>query len=101
MREQERERPRVSRRESHSVWGKRYVLEVIEKRRSPAVELKHSHIFSGASGERRSKLQDILGWYRFATQKPPPPYVIAKWESLMDVKVERFFFCCRDENQLG
>src|ERR1700732_3549862 len=41
--EQEREPPReYLDRESHYVWGKRYLLEVIEKDAGPAVELRHS-----------------------------------------------------------
>src|ERR1700692_1699309 len=43
LREQERETPReYLNRESHYVWGKRYLLKVIEKNAAPEVELKHS-----------------------------------------------------------
>jgi predicted metal-dependent hydrolase len=43
MREQERETPReYLDRESHYVWGKRYLLKVVEKDAAPGVELKHS-----------------------------------------------------------
>src|ERR1700692_2768048 len=43
LREQERETPReYLDRESHYVWGKRYLLEVIERDAGPDVELKHS-----------------------------------------------------------
>ena len=45
LQEQERETPReYLDRESHYVWGKRYLLKVIEKDAAPAVELKHSHL---------------------------------------------------------
>ena len=44
LREQERETPReYLDRESHYVWGKRYLLKVVESDAAPAVELKHRH----------------------------------------------------------
>src|ERR1035437_1867761 len=43
LRGQERETPReYLNRESHYVWGKRYLLSVVEEHRAPRVELKHS-----------------------------------------------------------
>ena len=40
---QERETPReYLDRESHYVWGKRYLLELVEKEASPGIALKHS-----------------------------------------------------------
>src|ERR1700674_5696678 len=42
LRAQQRETPReYLDRESHYVWGKRYLLQVIEYDAAPAVELKH------------------------------------------------------------
>ena len=93
LREQVRETPReYLDRESHYVWGKRYLLKVIEKDAVPEVELKHSkmilHIRPGASNGRK---QEILeAWYR-EQLKQAVPVLIAKWEPLMGVKVGRFF----------
>ena len=43
LREQERETEReYLNRESHYVWGKRYLLRVVERDGTPSVELKHS-----------------------------------------------------------
>src|ERR1700690_212126 len=43
LRGQERETPReYLDRESHYVWGKRYLLKVVEDRSAPEVQLKHS-----------------------------------------------------------
>src|ERR1700731_3102490 len=43
LREQERETPReYLDRESHYVWGRRYLLKVVEHDETPSVELKHS-----------------------------------------------------------
>jgi len=90
---QEREPPReYLNRESHYVWGKRYLLKVIEKDAAPEVELKHSHILlqarpASGEGKKQAVLED---WYRAQLKEAVPP-LIAKWESLMRVKVERFF----------
>ena len=93
MREQEREPPReYLDRESHYVWGKRYLLKLVEKEAPPAVELKHSQIVlqtRPASGEEK-KQNTLEEWYRSQLKAAVPP-VIAKWEPLMGVKVERFF----------
>lgn len=93
LREQERETPReYLDRESHYVWGKRYLLKVIEKDAAPSVELRHSamllRIRSGASGEKKQAVLD--GWYREQLKEAIPPLVV-KWERLMGVKVEKFF----------
>src|SRR5438876_1489205 len=42
LREQDREAPReYLDRESHYVWGRRYLLEVVESEQPPAIALKH------------------------------------------------------------
>ena len=48
LRGQQRETPReYLDRESHYVWGKRYLLRVIERDAAPTVELKHRGCFCG------------------------------------------------------
>src|SRR5882724_6097651 len=45
LREQERDTPReYVDRESHYVWGERYLLSVIERDQAPAVMLKHGRM---------------------------------------------------------
>jgi len=45
LREQERESPReFIDRESHFVWGRRYLLKLVEADRAPSVELSHSRM---------------------------------------------------------
>ena len=93
MIEQERETPReFLDRESHYVWGKRYLLTVIEQDQVPAVELQHSHLLLRVRpGTTEDKRQAIVeDWYRSQLKQAAPP-LIAKWEKLMGVKVERFF----------
>jgi len=55
LRDQERETPReYLDRESHQVWGKRYLLKVVEREGASRVEIKHSklmlHVSRGADG---------------------------------------------------
>jgi predicted metal-dependent hydrolase len=93
LREQERETPReYLDRESHYVWGKRYLFKVIESDQAPAVELKPSQMLLrtrlGVSNEKKQAV--VEEWYR-AQLKQAIPLLIAKWEPLMGVKVERFF----------
>jgi predicted metal-dependent hydrolase len=93
IREQEREAPReYLEQESHYVWGKRYLLKVIQKDAAPQVELKHSQLVlqvRPATAEDRK--QAILEeWYRAQLKAAIPP-LIAKWEPLIGVKVARFF----------
>jgi predicted metal-dependent hydrolase len=91
--EQEREEPReYLDRESHYVWGKRYLLKVVEVDEPPSVELKHKwlrvQVRPGADEEKRKEI--LADWYRTQLKLEAPP-LIAKWEQLMGVQVERFF----------
>jgi predicted metal-dependent hydrolase len=91
--EQEREPPReYLDRESHYVWGKRYLLKVVEKQAPPAVELRHSKmILQIRPAATEAKKEEILdAWYRAQLKEAAPP-LIAKWGPLMGVKVNRFF----------
>ena len=93
MREQERETPReYLDRESHYLWGRRYLLKIVEMDQPPAVELKHSKIVLQVRlGTETTKRQQILDeWYRDQLKTAIPP-LIAKWEPLMGVKVKRLF----------
>jgi predicted metal-dependent hydrolase len=93
LREQERETPReYLDRESHYVWGRRYLLKVEEKDAAPEVELKNNKIIlriRPAMG-LETKQSILEAWYR-DNIKEAVPTLIAKWEPLMGVKVERFF----------
>ncbi len=93
LRAQERETPReYLDRESHYVWGKRYLLKVIEDNEAPSVELKHSRVLlrvrPGTDDEKRRAI--LEEWYREQIKKAVPPLIV-KWEPVMGVKVERFF----------
>lgn len=93
LREQERETPReYLDRESHYVWGKRYLLKLVEKDAAPTVELKHNKMIlqlrPAASHEKRQEVLDA--WYR-EQLKEVAPALIAKWEKAVGVKVGKFF----------
>ncbi len=91
--EQERETQRdYIDRESHLVWGKRYLLEVVELEAAPGVEQKHSRlILQVRPGSDWTKKQSIMAqWYRSLVKEATAP-LIEKWEPLMGVKVSAFF----------
>jgi len=94
MQEQVRETPRECLdRESHYLWGKRYLFKVEENDAAAFVSLNHDkmvlHIRPDTSDERK---QDLLAeWYR-EQLKIAVPALIAKWEPLMSVTVEKTFF---------
>ena len=91
--EQEREMPReYLNRESHYIWGRRYLLKIIEDELPPSVALSHGRmILTVRPGCAPAKRQEIVdAWYRDLVRTSTPP-LIAKWERLMSVKVKRFF----------
>ena len=92
LREQERETPReFLGRESHFVWGRRYLLDVIEKEAAPGIELTHRKIrLQIRPGTNEDKRQDILDeWYRDQIRIAAQP-LIAKWEPILGVTVSGF-----------
>ena len=91
LREQERETPReYLERESHYVWGKRYLLKLAEADGALAVELKHSRmVLQVRPGTSNEKKQAILeAWYREQIKQAALP-LIAKWERLLRVRVAK------------
>jgi len=90
---QERETPReYLDRESHYLWGKRYLLDVVEEDARPEVELKHGKmILRLRPGTDESRRQVIVEeWYRAQLKQAVTP-LVTKWEPLIGVKVERLF----------
>src|SRR3979409_1187067 len=75
LRAQERETPReYLDRESHYVWGKRYLLQVIEQDDAPSVELKPNKMVlrlrPGTGEDRRQAVVDE--WYRAQMKRAVP-----------------------------
>jgi predicted metal-dependent hydrolase len=93
LQEQERETPReYIDRESHYVWGKRYLLKVVEADQSPSVELDHGRmILRVRPGTDAMKRQAIVEeWHREQVRSAVPP-LVEKWERLMGVAVRQLF----------
>ena len=90
---QERETPReYLERESHYVWGKRYLLTISEVEQPPAIELQHDHmVMSVRPSASEDKRQSIVeNWYREQLKQAVPP-LIGTWGPRIGVNVERFF----------
>lgn len=89
--EQEREtRREYLDRESHYVWGKRYLLKVKEEKRTPSVELKHNEmILTVRPGTEMDKREAVVtAWYRDQVRDASTP-LIEKWELILGVKANR------------
>jgi len=92
LREQEREAPReYLDRESHYLWGRRYLLKVVERDAPSIVEIKHNRLIlslrpDSDEAKRQSSLDD---WYRTQLKEEIPP-LIAKWQRLMKLSVASF-----------
>ena len=93
LREQERETPReYLDRESHTVWGKRYLLTVAECDAPPLIELTHDQMLLRVRPKTDThKRQNIVeAWYREQMKEAVPP-LLARWQPLLGVRIERFF----------
>ncbi|MBN8461043.1 MAG: M48 family metallopeptidase [Verrucomicrobia bacterium] len=91
--EQEREAPReFLDRESHYVWGKRYLMQKTESDEPPVIELCHRRMHLRVrAGTSREKCQAVVeNWYRQQVRRAALP-LIARWESRLGVKVDRLF----------
>lgn len=93
LRSQDRETPReYLDRESHYVWGKRYLLKVAEGSAAPGIELKHNamvlRVRPGTDEEKKQAM--VESWYREQLKVAAADF-IARWEPLIGVKAEAFF----------
>ena len=90
---QEREAPReYLSRESHYVWGRRYLLSIVESEGPTSVELRHSRLVLNArpDWDQTRKQMVIERWYRDLLRAAVPP-LCAKWEPILGVQAERFY----------
>jgi predicted metal-dependent hydrolase len=93
LRGQRRETPReYIERESHFVWGRRYLLKVVEQEAPPTVEVKHRVLIlkvrTGTEETKREKIID--NWYREHVKRETE-LLIEKWQSVLKVKVAGFY----------
>ena len=90
---QERETPReFLNRESHFVWGKRYLLEILERDRIPSIEMKHdSMVLRVRPGADEDKMRNIVeDWYREQIRKVMPS-LLDRWQPQIGASVRRIF----------
>jgi len=93
LQRQVRETPRdYIDRESHYVWGKRYLMTVVERDGPPKVELVHRkmllHVRPSTDLEKREAI--LAQWYRDLLKVAVPP-LIARWEPMLGVEVKQFY----------
>ena len=79
-------------RESHYLWGKRYLLSVVEADAKPSVRLSHRRItLSVRPGSGRAKREAIVhDWHKRLLHQTLPP-LIRKWESKLGVQAAAYF----------
>jgi hypothetical protein len=92
LRGQERETPReYLNRESHYLWGKRYLLKIVEREAPSAVDVQHSaiHLYIRPDASQEKKQFTLDEWYR-RQLKVALPDLIALWENRIGVRVNEF-----------
>jgi len=79
-------------RESHYLWGRRYLLTVAYADAKPSVRLDHRRITltvrPGSSAEKRAEV--MHEWHKSLLHEVVPE-LIQKWEARLGVKVKRYF----------
>ncbi len=79
-------------RESHYLWGRRYLLSVVERDDKPAVTLDHRRItLSVRPGSTREKREAVINeWHRGLLHEAIPA-IIEQWEPKLCVVVAGYF----------
>ena len=90
---QDRETPRkFIKRESHYLWGRRYLLNVEEKEARPNIKLDHKRITlrvrPDSSPEKRAQV--MHEWHKRLLHEAVPPLIL-RWESKLGVTVNRYY----------
>lgn len=93
LKAQARETPRqFVPRESHYVWGRRYLMQVVEHAGRTKVELDSKaltlYVRPGASLEKRAGI--VHEWHKLQLHTEVPA-LIAKWEKRLGVKVNGYY----------
>jgi predicted metal-dependent hydrolase len=90
---QARETPRrFIERESHYLWGHRYLLSVVEDDAKPSVRLSHRKItLSVRPGSSMAKRGEVMHDWHKALLHDVVPRLIRKWEAKLGVTVSGYF----------
>lgn len=90
---QAREMPRAFiERESHYLWGRRYLMVVEHKEAKPEVTIDHKRItLTVRKGSTQKKREEVIHeWHKSLLHEMIPP-LIKKWENKLGVKVNNYF----------
>jgi predicted metal-dependent hydrolase len=93
LHDQARETPRqFTTRESHYVWGRRYLLVVLEKDAKPTVSLGHRRItLVVRPGSETGKREVVMHeWHRRLLHEAVRP-LVRKWEAKLGVRIAGYF----------
>ena len=90
---QARETPRkFIERESHHLWGRRYLMSVVEKDEKPSVRLSHRKItLCVRPGSDMAKREAVIHEWHKALLHGLVPQLIKKWEAKLSVAVSGYF----------
>lgn len=93
LQQQDRETPRqFVERESHYLWGRRYLLSVEEKDVRPSVKLDHKRITltvrPGSAADKRAQV--MHEWHKLQLHEAVPP-LIHHWQQKLGVTVNRYY----------
>jgi predicted metal-dependent hydrolase len=79
-------------RESHFVWGSRYLLKVVEREAPPTVELrKRQLVLAVRPGTSEAQRHEILAaWHRAQVRAVVVP-LLAKWQGILKVEARAIF----------
>jgi len=79
-------------RESHFVWGSRYLLKVVEREAAPTVELqKRQLVLAVRPGTSEAQRHEILAaWHRAQVRAAVAP-LLAKWQRILKVEARAIF----------
>lgn len=93
LRGQAREEPRqFVERESHYLWGRRYLLSVREEEAKPSVQLSHRRItLTVRPGSNRVKRAEVIHEWHKSLLHAVVPAIIQKWEPRLGVEVAGYF----------
>lgn len=92
LRDQLRETPReYLERETHYLWGERYLLQILHENARPHISLNHNIIQMRVRSETSATRREYLmgEWYRVQLKTAIPP-LIQKWQPILNVQVQQF-----------
>lgn len=93
IQQQKREFPReYLERESHYLWGKRYLLKIIEEHSPTKIIQKHSCLvmFVRPNTTQEQRANILSSWYR-EQLKAELPELIEKWAPILNIEVNKFY----------